>query len=1280
MNLYNNNYNWITSQLLLTLISINLPQMYSVCNIYIQSNNIRYIDTLQQQLYNISDPCTTTCTDGYYGDFCQDLSEYSTLPMGPWNQAGYCTNGGGVMRSMTIDVSNIFSVQYTKKDSVLIGLSYGGYSNSVLSEISLYSRKITPVLYPTPAGSLDALIVRKGCVYVARSIKVNGALKYDIATTNAPLQAQTLMYITVKAMLIEVCADKGKITSFSYGSNKIIACYPSGVCNTWIPSTPVISGMISGADCGNTLYASSGANILKITSNGYSTLKSTPTIIYCLTGIPDINVLLYKSRNNMWQINMNTNSISSLPLGVTETQEVVCSADVSENSNKILIVHDGLISTLEAIQEPCSFGQTSQAILCNSTSQCTSCPPPPSNAFLIEGSVSCEWSCMPAYTHSGSRCVAQVIQPCPNYYRVSPDSPGLCVPSVIPWADQGKYATTGGYSKQLSFPVKAPPYLLTCQDTVLIQATIGRFYVSKDSGSSWTNVPVVQFASASCSYSSQNSYYYLSSRHGVMWAAFTVQRVEGTQHCLWAVNTSLATQQLQVIQAWTLNNPLCSAAGAGDGVYAILCGYNYILFAKLQIGSVLSPVVGNPISGHIDGTFLAAKLNGPSSLVARDSRLYIADTGNCVIREVDLIRGMVGTVSGFPSTCQRADGTGSGATLVYPTNLVYTPYDGLFLFVDKYINENIAIIRQFHVDTATVNTIQTMPYNYFTGIVASNIGIIILVQHIYYIYNASWEYCPTGTSSNAGSAFDASDCLACPIFHYSDTLSGTCKPCTSPTCALPGQLFIPCQLSSDAYCGNCTNKPTNNSRYIGASSIPGTPSGGGDCVWVYTPPCPVGYYSVVSIPVDTGQLCSSCPIWSTTAKSGSSFISNCSCMGGGKWINSSTSVSSSTSDTVSVVVNSKTDSEASISCLIMSPFISFPITCSPIEVCEAYKEPAFPFPILLSCTSYDTDTYMGVCPCQPGEYIKQIYPKICATCPAGLYSPSGRGCMVCPYLTEPSNDQSTCRCAAGTYDVALTQAQPSCVCGLGKAFYPSVGCIQCPENTYNAEIREFGSEIGSEMITEIGTPTMPEPIQCPKCPEGMWSPAGASTCTQCPLGQFRQQGDALCSSCPVGSYAPNPAVSRCVDCSVDCSGRKETKCPTNNNLYMCSDCQAPRMNSAFNGQRDCTTVCNTGFYELDGECVLCTEYYKATCPEGNRFVECTPYADAGCVGCVNSSMPLNFALWTYLSNAPNGPNSGCEWECEVGYSPQHARLPSGVEATWECVKVAEWNVWDLFTV
>lgn len=1200
----------------------------SACSIYLQSNSMKYLDASQLAQYNIPDPCTITCTDGYYGDFCQDLSKYSRLPMGPWNQAGYCSVGSGILRSMTIDVSSIYSIQYTPKDSVLMGISNGGRASSVLQEISLYARTVTPVLFPTPSGTLDAVLVRKGLIYVARTVQVLGRETYEVAILTSPLKAQKLMPITAKAILIEVCVDKGTVTSFVYSSGKVSACFPNGACATWA-SVSAISGMISGADCRNTLYASSYTNILKITSAGYSTLLPTTTTIYCLTGIPDFNVLLYKSKNNMWQVNLGTGAVSSLPLGVIQTQEVVCSTDVSEQNNQILIVQNGIISTLEAVQEPCAFGQTSPALLCNSTAQCIACPPPPSNARLIEGSMDCSWDCLPGFDALGSKCLAPVAQPCPRNYRAS-DTPGLCIPSVLPWADQGKYVTSASYSTATFPTANSLVYLLASEGTTLIHAIPGQFWVSGNGGSSWTALTFAWYIDSSCPYSAQNSYYYLSARQGVLWVAFTTQRVEGTQHCLWAVSgLNGPTNQLKVTQSWALSGPLCSATGEGGAAYAILCNYNYVSSARLQSGSLLSPAIGNPAAGHTDGAFLAARLRGPSSLVVYDTRLYIADTGNCVIREVDLVRGVVGTVSGTPGTCQRADGTYQ-ATMVFPTSLVYTPYDGFFLFTDRYATEQNAVIRQFHAQTSTVSTVKPTPLNYYSGLAASSTSIFVVAQRTYYIYSAAWDYCPAGTSSMQGNAFDPAGCVPCQALQYSDTVSGTCKPCSSPQCTLPGQMPVPCRLDSDASCGICTNKPSSASAYIGPSSI-GAP---GDCAWAYTPPCPAGYYS------GSDGLCSGCPQWSTSG-SGSRSVLDCKCMGAGQW--------------------------AGGACVVPSPFTLLPAICNPLMECGSYTEPTFPFPILPSCTSFDTDSYTGVCPCQPGEYIQQIYPRICTACPAGLYSPSGRGCRVCPYITEPSMDRSTCRCAAGTADVALTQAEPQCVCGQGMAFDPSIGCVQCPENTYSAET------LGLSLFTTVS-------LQCTQCPAGSWSPAGASECVQCPLGQFRQASDAACQSCPAGGYAPSPAEPICVDCSADCGGMRETRCPTDETRFMCSECPAPRENSAFNWQRDCATSCSDGFYELDGACVGCTGYYKATCPEGNRFISCTPYADAGCVGCVNSSMPLNFAVWSYVSAAPDGPSSVCEWECEVGYSPARAPLPVGVESAWECVKAGEWSVWNLFTI
>ena len=350
--------------------------------------------------------------------------------------------------------------------------------------------------------------------------------------------------------------------------------------------------------------------------------------------------------------------------------------------------------------------------------------------------------------------------------------------------------------------------------------------------------------------------------------------------------------------------------------------------------------------------------------------------------------------------------------------------------------------------------------------------------------------------------------------------------------------------------------------------------------------------------------------------------------------------------------------------MIPSPFASHPAACSPLVECTPSAEPAFPFPVRPRCASFEADSQLGVCPCQPGEYIQQIYPKVCTPCPAGLYSPAGRGCMTCPYMTEPSLDKTTCRCAAGTKDVALSETR--CVCGPGRAFYSSMGCVVCPENTYNAQIREVS--------------TTKAAMQCLQCPDGTQSRAGMSECRACPLGQFRQSLDVGCQSCPSGLYAPDPAAPLCVDCSAGCGGMRETQCPTHASLHMCSACPEPRAGSAFNGQRDCATSCNPGLYELDSECVPCTGHYKTTCPAGNLFVPCSSYANAACVRCTNASMPLNFAVWSYNPSIPDGPSTSCEWECEVGYSPKHPPLPDGIVAAWECVRAGEWSVWDLFTL
>ncbi len=70
-------------------------------------------------------------------------------------------------------------------------------------------------------------------------------------------------------------------------------------------------------------------------------------------------------------------------------------------------------------------------------------------------------------------------------------------------------------------------------------------------------------------------------------------------------------------------------------------------------------------------------------MVLYDSRLYVTDPGNCLIRELNLLQDTVRTVSGTPCLCQRLDDGELQAALASLNNFTYTPYVEFSLFVDK---------------------------------------------------------------------------------------------------------------------------------------------------------------------------------------------------------------------------------------------------------------------------------------------------------------------------------------------------------------------------------------------------------------------------------------------------------------------------------------------------------------------------------------------------------------------------------------------------------------------
>ncbi|MGR4064877.1 MAG: hypothetical protein ACLQPV_05460, partial [Vulcanimicrobiaceae bacterium] len=108
---------------------------------------------------------------------------------------------------------------------------------------------------------------------------------------------------------------------------------------------------------------------------------------------------------------------------------------------------------------------------------------------------------------------------------------------------------------------------------------------------------------------------------------------------------------------------------------------------------------GPAVCAFADGTGTAANFQYPNG-AAYDSRtgdLYVADSGNCVIRKLTT-GGVVTTIAGSPGNCVFADGAGTAAAFQYPNGIAYDSADGNLYVTDTF---NCAIRR---VTTAGVVT------------------------------------------------------------------------------------------------------------------------------------------------------------------------------------------------------------------------------------------------------------------------------------------------------------------------------------------------------------------------------------------------------------------------------------------------------------------------------------------------------------------------------------------------------------------------------------------------
>jgi len=111
-------------------------------------------------------------------------------------------------------------------------------------------------------------------------------------------------------------------------------------------------------------------------------------------------------------------------------------------------------------------------------------------------------------------------------------------------------------------------------------------------------------------------------------------------------------------------------------------------------------------SGDADGPGAQAQFNSPEGIAAADGSLYVADSGNAVIRRIDIATGAVSTLAGSPGVRGSVDGTGNAARFSVPTSVAA---DGLgHLFVS---DDGSSTIREIRIATAAVTTLAGSPGN-----------------------------------------------------------------------------------------------------------------------------------------------------------------------------------------------------------------------------------------------------------------------------------------------------------------------------------------------------------------------------------------------------------------------------------------------------------------------------------------------------------------------------------------------------------------------------------------
>lgn len=140
---------------------------------------------------------------------------------------------------------------------------------------------------------------------------------------------------------------------------------------------------------------------------------------------------------------------------------------------------------------------------------------------------------------------------------------------------------------------------------------------------------------------------------------------------------------------------------ATDGTSLYVADTGNALIRKIDLATgTVSTVAGARLStGTTDGVGTAARFNQPYGVALAGGNLYVADTGNRTIRKIDLSTSTVSTYAGAAGTTGTTDGIGAAARFHQPYGIAT---DGTNLFVGEFQRNTI---RMIVISSASVTTL-----------------------------------------------------------------------------------------------------------------------------------------------------------------------------------------------------------------------------------------------------------------------------------------------------------------------------------------------------------------------------------------------------------------------------------------------------------------------------------------------------------------------------------------------------------------------------------------------